>query len=208
MGGVLPVEYQQVEYLEGDGSPYINLGFTYAENRGRLKCKIYPMQGSYSVACRFTGCSQSNPTNNSLNIFPNVGSSSYMSFYIGQKNIPTTSLSSNHLFEIDMTANNGSYTVNYIHDGGNTIQLTGTYTASIYTPQGVYMMGHHEYGNLINYIGRCYYYQAYNDPDGLPVLDLYPCYRKSDNKPGMYDTVSETFFTNSGTGEFTVGNPV
>ena len=31
-----------------------------------------------------------------------------------------------------------------------------------------------------------------------------PCVRKSDNKPGMYDTVSKTFYTNAGTGEFIV----
>ena len=38
----------------------------------------------------------------------------------------------------------------------------------------------------------------------LPRLDLIPCIRKSDSKPGMYDTVSKTFYTNAGTGEFTV----
>lgn len=39
-------------------------------------------------------------------------------------------------------------------------------------------------------------------------IHLYPCYRKSDNKPGMYDLVSGTFYTNSGSGEFTVGSAV
>lgn len=32
-----------------------------------------------------------------------------------------------------------------------------------------------------------------------------PCRRKSDSKPGMYDTVSGEFFTNQGTGEFICG---
>ena len=35
-----------------------------------------------------------------------------------------------------------------------------------------------------------------------------PCYRKSDNEPGMYDTVTQTFFTNQGTGSFSVGPDV
>lgn len=39
---------------------------------------------------------------------------------------------------------------------------------------------------------------------GIVIQDLIPCYRKSDNKPGMYDTVSKTFYTNAGTGEFTI----
>lgn len=35
-----------------------------------------------------------------------------------------------------------------------------------------------------------------------------PCCRKSDGEIGMYDTVSKTFFTNAGTGSFTKGADV
>lgn len=35
-----------------------------------------------------------------------------------------------------------------------------------------------------------------------------PCYRKSDGKIGMYDTVSKTFYTNGGTGTFLKGADV
>jgi len=40
--------------------------------------------------------------------------------------------------------------------------------------------------------------------NGATKLHLIPCVRKSDSKPGMYDTVSKTFYTNAGTGEFIV----
>ena len=40
------------------------------------------------------------------------------------------------------------------------------------------------------------------------LFDGIPCYRISDNKTGMYDVVSQTFFTNNGTGEFVIGNVV
>lgn len=36
-------------------------------------------------------------------------------------------------------------------------------------------------------------------------VELYPVYRKSDNKPGMYDIVNNVFYTNQGPDEFTVG---
>jgi len=36
------------------------------------------------------------------------------------------------------------------------------------------------------------------------IKEFVPCVRKSDSKPGMYDTVSKTFYTNAGTGEFIV----
>lgn len=44
--------------------------------------------------------------------------------------------------------------------------------------------------------------------DGQIVRNFIPCYRKSDSKPGMYDLVSNTFFTNAGTGEFIAGGDV
>ena len=55
--------------------------------------------------------------------------------------------------------------------------------------------------------GAYYYVKVFNRNDEL-MTDLIPCYRKSDNEPGMYDTVTGTFYTNSGTGSFTVGNDV
>lgn len=47
---------------------------------------------------------------------------------------------------------------------------------------------------------RIYYYQQKRD--GELVADFVPCYRKSDNKPGMYDLVTNEFFSNQGTGQF------
>jgi len=37
------------------------------------------------------------------------------------------------------------------------------------------------------------------------VRNMIPCYRRSDLKPGMYDTVNNVFYTNSGSGEFILG---
>ena len=38
--------------------------------------------------------------------------------------------------------------------------------------------------------------------------ELYPCYRKSDNTIGMFDKVSNRFFTNTGSGTLVVGSDV
>lgn len=61
--------------------------------------------------------------------------------------------------------------------------------------------------------GRYYRFITYN---GNNVLTNYvPCYRKSDNKPGMYDLcgsicrlTNSPFYINAGTGEFLVGPDV
>ena len=44
--------------------------------------------------------------------------------------------------------------------------------------------------------------------EGDPYMNLVPCYRKADNVIGFYDTVGETFYTNSGAGTFTKGGNV
>lgn len=64
-------------------------------------------------------------------------------------------------------------------------------------------------GNSCSYIirgARIYYLRFLN---GSKVMaNLVPCYRKSDGEIGMYDTVSRTFYTNSGTGTFLKGADV
>ena len=51
--------------------------------------------------------------------------------------------------------------------------------------------------------GKLYSVQIYNK--NSIVRDFIPARRDSDGEIGMYDTVSDTFFTNSGTGEFIAG---
>ena len=44
--------------------------------------------------------------------------------------------------------------------------------------------------------------------DNTLELDLIPAIRKSDNVAEMYDIINDNFYTNSGTGTFTVGSNV
>ena len=48
-------------------------------------------------------------------------------------------------------------------------------------------------------------YNWYVQEDGVTMRYIVPCYRKSDNKPGVYDIITSTFYTNAGTGEFICG---
>jgi len=54
-----------------------------------------------------------------------------------------------------------------------------------------------------HFIGRVEYSKIYDN--GTLVRNMIPCYRRSDLKPGMYDTVNNVFYTNSGSGEFILG---
>ena len=56
----------------------------------------------------------------------------------------------------------------------------------------------------IGKIYRCKIYTA----DGKLARDMYPVYRVSDNEPGMFDTVTETFLSKIGSSNFIVGPDV
>lgn len=51
--------------------------------------------------------------------------------------------------------------------------------------------------------GKYYSFTIYNNNE--IVFNGIPCYRKSDNKPGLFDVISNNFFTNSGTDDFSCG---
>ena len=51
--------------------------------------------------------------------------------------------------------------------------------------------------------GKLYSCNIYDNT--IIIRNLVPCYRKADSVAGLYDLVNNTFYTNQGTGEFTVG---
>ena len=55
-------------------------------------------------------------------------------------------------------------------------------------------------------IGKVYYFRLYENNN--LVRNMIPAKRNSDNVVGMYDTVTDTFFTNAGSGTFVAGPAV
>ena len=58
-------------------------------------------------------------------------------------------------------------------------------------------------GSYSKIIGDCIVLE--ND---IEIMHLIPCYRTEDEEVGMYDLITETFFTNVGTGKFLKGPDV
>ena len=56
------------------------------------------------------------------------------------------------------------------------------------------------------YYGYYRVYRYQEGADGVPVADLIPCKRVSDNALGMYDLIGERFPENSGSGSFVAGD--
>ena len=192
-GGILPPEYQQVEYLR-------NYNFAYIETS-------VPLTNTYYVKVQY------------IMDVNNIGApfgSLTTTYPIGAFNLGTgrVILSSNRNATIFPKQTGVKYEFVMYYDS-----VSNAYRAFI---DGVELSYNSDNGNTANN-GFSIFYSEYGNYwkgriisatikesiDGNTTLDLIPCYRKSDNKPGMYDLVSGTFYTTAVPNfDFTVGQDV
>lgn len=206
---LLPPEYQQVEYLQSTGTQYINTGVIGNVCSGfdiKIRSVIggsphYPFGAQRSQA-RFYLARDTDYISFVIGI-------SYNSAAVPDGYIYQYIVTNDTIAELRCVTTNGNITIS----DSNGIVYSGAYNASnvnkINVPIYLYR---NNYQNTPDTGGEdyIYYCKIYTLVNGESVLtrDYYPCYRKSDNKPGMYDLVTNTFFTNAGSSEFTVGNNV
>lgn len=196
---LLPSEYQEVEYIESSGTQYINTGL-------RLK-------QSHSVEMAIQ-----NLTNASAKIFGSRTSATSNNFSIltglvgGTLSLVTDFQNyNNNRLSVDITNNlNDKYTIKInnskmsINDTEKAITTYSNFTtpsnAYIFSASGTYPAGY------VNASTKLYYCKIWNGT--TLVRDYIPCYRKSDNEPGLYDLVNNVFYTNAGSDSFTYGNEI
>lgn len=192
----LPEEYTQLEYIESSGTQYIDTGFKPNQNSGvETLVETYDTNVLYNnpFGVRnenreqfFVGI-QTNPqgNNNSETWFLRYGTQHYISEF-GIK------YGQNHII-----VNKNIYTIN-----GDSYTFNSTIFQS---SNNMYLFACNNNGetNDREMRGKMYYFKLY-DNDVL-IRNMIPCIRKSDNVVGMYDTVNNLFYENSGTGNFIAG---
>lgn len=206
--GGLPSEYQQVKYISaasGNGA-YIDLGIQYAHG-----C-------TFEIGWVYTGDSlylfgATDATGNYRCMLSGHYGGTAGGYYYGSFN--------NTFINIQYPPNDTTIGKVINHKviykvGGNTTSVedldTGdkliTHLQDYTISNNLYLLGQNYHGNYRgNGLKQITYFKYWDNDDNL-LRDMIPCYRKSDNAIGMYDTVSKTFFTNAGTGVFTVGENV
>lgn len=184
----LPQAYQEVEYIESNGSPYIDTGIKLT-SEDIVKCKFELTSTPTSYAEGVYGTMEKINSTNTFFVLlmrtPNlarVGTSS--------NQVTSTNVATNTIY--DTTLKNGTYIEN-----GTTYTFTPhngfTFTTNCY-------LFARNQASMTPIKGKIYSFEIVGKFFGIP------CYRKSDNAIGMYDTISNTFFENAGSGTFTKGN--
>lgn len=200
--GGLPSEYQQIDYIyaPSQNGAYIDLGIQYAHGCTFEIGWVYTHSniqifGATDTAgshrCLLTAhCSDSagnwyygTYNNQFLNIAypPN---DTTIGKLIKQKAVYKSGDNQGYIEDLD-TGEKTSFTIQ-------------DYTV----PNNLYLLGQNYKGNYRGSgLKQISYFKYWDNNENL-LRDMIPCYRKSDNVIGMYDKVSNTFFTNAGTGTF------
>ncbi len=207
----LPSEFQRVEYLESTvednaGNQFIDTGFIPTSRNLKIRfnmyCAVVPTAERDLVATSVVG---TNGTLNSI-VFGQVASSVFL-YTNGDTNVRLTyadgfTVGESHTVELDFNGDTNTKTLTV--DGQS---ISGAYTTNIVTKgTPLCLMGANGFRPAP--LGTQFPYAAIWQ-DGELVRYLIPCYRKSDNEPGMYDLVYGGFHVNGGTGDdFGVGADV
>ena len=192
MGVRLPPEYQEVEHIAGSGNQYINTGINLGDSGYRSETVI-----SWNVIInrrQLTGAQDVG--------FWGVNANGYYEIYQASQYRAEVGRWDNVSFEVTYS---GGKSRRYLTVNG-AILFNGQESTT--SPNGTIYVFDIRHPTVTN-TGLNAKIKSHRIfvSDEL-VRDFVPCYRKSDDKPGMYDLVSDTFFTNAGTGEFAVGPDV
>ena len=188
----LPSGYTQVEYIEADGTQYIDinvsgnvtfLGTAQSTTDAPATSQVLFANGG-AQAGRWFGVQS-----------PGAGTGFAKKWGLGATATASTSIDGTTKvdFEITFSDVDGQY--------GTVNNETLTRTTSIPTQTDWIILAGNNIGQY-GFIGKIWKLQAVQN--NVLVRDLIPC-KNSSNVVGMYDTVSNTFFTNAGTGTFTAG---
>lgn len=206
---ILPDGYQQVEYLQNTGSAYIITNIS-ANQKASTTDSNSVSRYSCDVDFSFDSYNSAQNSNLMANFGPEAGN------WIGYNKTPATicmgTASGTFFTDKDLTRHAYHWSWNgtratWLRDDGVSISRAGATSVSGSRAFGLFNFVS-PVGGAANYYfrGKLYSCKLYKN-DAL-VLDLYPCYRTSDNAGGLYDLVQDRFFPNDGSGSFVCGPEV
>ena len=211
-GGILPSEYQQVNYISSNGAQWFDTRYIFDSEICKYEYR-YSISNFNAVISEL-GCNI---------VFGTLNN------YVGRVRYGTNTIAYNAgTATVEGGTNWGVrgqlYSIMAERDAFNTkidcdeLSSHGTVanSGSIIDNLSIYMFAVNKDNNPLLLSGAilCIAFCKIWDNNYL-VRDFVPCIRKSDNKPGMFDLVSREFFVNQGTGEFgyekmdgTIINPI
>lgn len=195
----LPGGYQEVEYIESTGTQYIDTDF-YPNQNTNFDTDINFISANEGTAIPLFACRKS------FSEHPYYGvwiSASKVPIYIygGSNDTSSKGIILSNNIRTNIKNNRNKLYFNNIETNSVPLQIfQSMYNLFLF---GLNNNGSHDGRNLRM---KMYYFKLYDND--ILIRNFIPCYRKSDNKVGMYDLAEDKFYTNQGTGEFLKGADV
>lgn len=193
----VPSDYTILDYIESTGTQYIDTGF-------KANTTTTKFVGAFTPTQKVTGALLGSRNDNSsgthsCNVFA-LGSGNFRFDWANASYTGTeTSYVVGTKYEMEITR--GTLVINgttqSFTNTGSVDQLENFLIGTFNNGTTPYTKG------FVGYIHECKLYS--ND---VLIRDFIPVKRISDNVVGMYDIITETFFTNAGTGVFVAGTTV
>ena len=192
--GKLPDIYQQVEYIESTGTQYIDTGIYTNTTLSKFEIKLN-ISNKNVTAGVFGTRNYKSSDKSAINVF--IRSGSLRLDWLSGSSVPEVAITENIDYTISITRGLATINnINYTNEENTSVDARYPFYIGNFNNAGIpYEIG---------LSGKIYYSKLYNN--NILVFNGVPCYRKSDNVIGMYDLVTNTFFTNAGTGVFLKGS--
>ena len=184
----IPNDYYEVEYVRGASQAYLNTGIVPVVNPrvvtsvkvGNTEAKRRGIFGSSESTVPYFYILNYYTSANNVNTRYGSLDSAVKGVAVLRQNTEWVSLDCSNVFNVNGTAIRTCTAVSFANN-----------TAPI-------VLNKQSQSSAANY--GIYYFKETKVYDGTELkADLVPCYRRSDNKVGMYDLVRETFIVGSGT---------
>lgn len=189
----LPNEYQEVEYIESTGTQYIDTGVV-----GKNGIRILTEMGWTTLSGSLFGSRKdSGATRFFVTYYANR-----IDFGYGGDTVSDISPQVGQIYKIDFDVMGSQYNF-----GVDDTYKTGRAT-ELDTECNMFIFGANRPYTTNQLSKSIFKSMIITNANGETLRNFVPCYRKSDNEIGLYDTVSKSFFTNSGTGTFLKGNNI
>lgn len=181
----IPSEYQEVEYIQSNGSQYINTGYNLWNTTNWKIQADFSIDEHYNYNAMF-GYDDITDTSNEVWIYSNTR---YAWRACGGFNGNVAEIPLNTKINI-IHDNSGSRFITTLNDN-----VVWNYNKLPATSNHNLCFGHRAGGGWLK--GKIYGLKLWSE--GALVRDFIPCYRISNNIAGLYDTVNNVFYPNANT---------
>ena len=189
---ILPEGYTQLDYIESDGTQYIDTGFI-PDSNTKIDLDVAYTTLTTSVSY-VVGAYVANGNRN--NIY--ASSSQAWSAGYGEKyGVSSTTINTDQKYNVILDKNKL-----YIDGSLAVVLQSQTFNNTV----NAYLFARNQ-GNEVTAFASIKLYRCKIYDNDTLVRDFIPC-KNSNNEVGLYDLVTKTFFENQGTGAFTAGNEV